>query len=105
MKRVFTISGLVLFCLFFIDTAIAQTITVKGKVTDATTGESLVGVSIAVKGTTTGTQTDVNGAYSLAAPSTATLVFTYIGYTLQEVAIGARNTIDVKLQAQNNELS
>jgi TonB-linked SusC/RagA family outer membrane protein len=105
MKRIFTISGLVLFCFFFINPAFAQNITVKGKVTDAATGESLIGVSVAVKGTTTGTQTDVNGAYSLAAPSTATLVFTYIGYTLQEVAIGARNTIDVKLQAQNNELS
>src|ERR1700733_10608163 len=98
MKRIFTISGLVLFCFFFISSAFAQNITVAGKITDAVTGETLVGVTIAVKGTTTGTQTDVNGAYAIAAPSTATLVFSYIGYTLQEVAIGARNTIDVKLQ-------
>ncbi len=46
MKRIFTISGLVLFCFFFINAAIAQNITIKGKVTDATSGESLVGVSI-----------------------------------------------------------
>ncbi len=64
MKRIFTISGLLLFCFFFMDAAIAQNVTVKGKVTDATTGETLVGVSVAVKGTTNGTQTDVNGAYS-----------------------------------------
>lgn len=104
MKRIFTISGLVLFCFFFINSAFAQNITIKGKVTDATTGESLIGVSVAVKGTTTGTQTDVNGAYSITAPSTATLAFSYIGYATQEVTINGRNTVDIKLLAQNNEL-
>jgi len=104
MKRIFTISGLVLLCFFFVNTALAQSIAIKGKVTDATTGESLVGVSVAVKGTSEGTQTDVNGAFSLSAPSTATLVFTYIGYTTQAVAVNGSNTIDVKLVAQNNEL-
>jgi TonB-linked SusC/RagA family outer membrane protein len=105
MKRIFTISGLVLFCFFFINNAFAQNLTVKGKVTDATTGESLIGVSVAVKGTTTGTQTDVNGAYSIAAPSTATLAFTYIGYASQEIAVNGRTSIDVKLLAQANELT
>ncbi|HAL83614.1 MAG TPA: SusC/RagA family TonB-linked outer membrane protein [Mucilaginibacter sp.] len=96
--------GLVLFCFFFINTAFAQNITVKGKVTDAATGESLIGVSVQVKGTTTGTQTDVNGAYSIAAPSTATLAFTYIGYATQNVAVNGSNTINVQLIAQANEL-
>jgi TonB-linked SusC/RagA family outer membrane protein len=104
MKRIFTISGLVLFCFFFINSAFAQNLIIKGKVTDATTGESLIGVSVAVKGTTTGTQTDVNGAYSITAPSTATLAFSYIGYATQEVTVNGRNTIDIKLLAQNNEL-
>jgi len=104
MKRIFTISGLVLFCFFFVNTAFAQNITVKGKVTDAATGESLIGVSVAVKGTTTGTQTDVNGAYSLAVPSQATLVFSYIGYIGQEIAVNGRNNIDVILVVSNNEL-
>jgi len=106
MKRIFTISGLVLFCflLFNINTASAQNITVKGKVTDAATGENLIGVSVAVKGATSGTQTDVNGAYSLAVPSTATLVFTYIGYTRQEVAVNGRNNIDVILAVSASEL-
>lgn len=104
MKRIFTISGLVLLCFFFIDTAFAQSITIKGKVTDATTGESLVGVSISVKGTTNGTQTDVNGAYSINAPSAATLTFTYIGYASQSLIVNGRNTIEVKLQGQANEL-
>lgn len=75
MMRVFTISVLVLLCFFFIGAASAQNITVKGKVTDAATGETLVGVSVAVKGTTSGTQTDANGAFSIDAPSAATLTF------------------------------
>jgi len=104
MKRIFTISGLVLFCFFFISAAFAQNLAIKGKVTDAATGETLIGVSVAVKGTTNGTQTDVNGAYSVAAPSTATLVFSYIGYATQEVSVNGSNQIDVKLQAQNNQL-
>jgi len=104
MKRIFTISGLVFLSFFLVNAAMAQNITVKGKVTDATTGESLIGVSVGVKGTATGTQTDVNGAYSITAPSAATLEFTYIGYTAQDITVGGRNTIDVKLQAQNNEL-
>ena len=104
MKRIFTISGLVLLCFFFINAASAQSITVKGKVTDATTGETLIGVSVSVKGTSSGTQTDVNGAFSIAAPSNATLSFTYIGYTTQEVTVSGSNAIEVKLVAKSNEL-
>jgi TonB-linked SusC/RagA family outer membrane protein len=104
MKRIFTISGLVLLSFFFINSAFAQNITIKGKVTDATTGESLIGVSVAVKGTTNGTQTDVNGAYTIAAPSNATLSFTYIGYVPQDVPVSGNANIDVKLQVQNNQL-
>src|SRR5258708_36350170 len=99
MKRIFTISGLVLFCFFFINTAFAQNTTVKGMVTDATTGESLIGVSVTVKGTTTGTQTDVSGAFTLMAPSNATLTFSYLGYTSQDIALKGQATIEVKLMA------
>jgi TonB-linked SusC/RagA family outer membrane protein len=104
MKRIFTISGLVLLCSFFFTFAYAQNATLKGKVTDATTGEALIGVSISVKGTENGTQTDVNGAFSLAAPSNGTLVFSYLGYATQEVAVNGQNTINVKLLAKSNEL-
>ncbi len=104
MKRIFTISGLVLCFFLFISSAFAQNVAVKGKVTDAASGETLVGVSVTVKGTTTGTQTDVNGAFSLSAPSNATLVFSYIGYVSQEVAVNSQATINVKLAAQTNDL-
>ncbi|MDB4921164.1 TonB-dependent receptor [Mucilaginibacter sp.] len=105
MKRIFTISGLVLLCFMFINAAVAQNITIKGKVTDATTGEALVGVSVAVNGTSTGTQTDVNGAFTINAPSNATLKASYIGYTTQQVAVNGQATVDIKLQVSSNELA
>jgi TonB-linked SusC/RagA family outer membrane protein len=104
MKRTFTISGLVLCFFLFINSAFAQSGTVKGRVTDASSNETLVGVTVTIKGTTTGTQTDVNGGFSLSAPSTATLVFSYIGYVSQEVAVNGQATINVQLAAKANDL-
>jgi TonB-linked SusC/RagA family outer membrane protein len=104
MKRIFTISVLVLFCLFFVNASFAQDATVKGKVTDASTGEALIGVSVSVKGTTTGAQTDVNGAFTLSAPPTATLVFTYIGYTTLSLPVNNQTELIVKLQPEAKEL-
>ncbi|HVW97643.1 MAG TPA: TonB-dependent receptor [Mucilaginibacter sp.] len=105
MKRIFTISGLVLLCFLFVNAAFAQDITVKGKVTDASTGETLIGVSVVLKGTTTGTQTDVNGAFVLNAPSNATIRFSYIGYATQEVAVNGQSNLDIRLQPSANELA
>ena len=104
MKRIFTISGLIVLCLFFINTAFAQNVTVKGKVTDATTGESLIGVSVGIKGTANGTQTDANGAYSLSSPSDAVLTFTYVGYAGQQISVNGQSIINLKLQAETNSL-
>ncbi len=67
--------------------------TVKGE-----TGEGIPGVSVVLKGTSTGTATNAEGNYSLVVPDGAgTLVFSYIGYTTEEVPIGNRTTIDVSL--------
>ncbi|WP_184548460.1 SusC/RagA family TonB-linked outer membrane protein [Mucilaginibacter sp. FT3.2] len=104
MKRIFTISGLMLLFLLTVDAAFAQNVTVKGKVIDATSGEALIGVSVLVKGTSTGAQTDANGGYALSVPGTATLTFAYIGYATQEVAVNNQTTVDVRLQAKANEL-
>lgn len=72
---------------------------VSGQVTAAGTGESLPGVNLVVKGTTTGTSTDSEGQYELGVPSLQdTLVFSYIGYVDQEVPINGRTEIDVALQ-------
>lgn len=72
---------------------------IQGTVTDASTGEPLPGVNIAVKGTTTGTSTDQDGAYELNVPSLQdTLVFSFIGYQAQEIPIQGRTTVDVSLK-------
>ncbi|GAB3935620.1 SusC/RagA family TonB-linked outer membrane protein [Larkinella terrae] len=79
-------------------TASAQDRQVTGKVTSADDGSSLPGVSIQVKGSSRGTQTDANGAYTISVPSSGgTLIFSFIGTTTQEVEIGNRSTIDVRL--------
>jgi len=74
-----------------------QTITIKGTVTDAE-GDPLPGVSIKIKGTSQGTATDSNGAYTLSvADENATLVFSYIGYFSQETVVGSRRSINITL--------
>jgi iron complex outermembrane receptor protein len=70
---------------------------VTGKVTSGEDGSALPGVSILEKGTTNGTVTDVNGSYSISTGENATLVFSFVGFTTQEVPVGGRTTIDVTL--------
>ena len=73
---------------------------VSGKVTDAS-GGSLPGVSVVVKGTTTGTITDSDGKYSLSnVPSNATLQFSFVGMKTQEVAVGSKSIINVVLEEE-----
>ncbi|MBC3541844.1 SusC/RagA family TonB-linked outer membrane protein [Rufibacter sediminis] len=76
----------------------AQTRTVTGRVTDAQTGEGMPGVTVQLKGSTTAAPTDVNGSYSINVPSAGgSLVFSFIGYTNQEVTIGTQSTVNVRL--------
>ena len=77
---------------------------IKGIVKDAT-GETLVGVSISIKGTTTGTQTDVNGAFTLNASPGDVLVFTYIGYARQEITVGTETNLTVTMKSDAKSLS
>lgn len=78
---------------------------VKGTVTD-TKGETLPGVSVKVKGTSMGTTTDVNGQFTVNTPDdNSILVFTYIGYVMQEVSINSRSVVNVVLEASNTSLS
>ncbi|MFT3739796.1 MAG: TonB-dependent receptor [Breznakibacter sp.] len=82
-------------------TALAQQIRVTGSVKDKT-GEPLPGVSIVVKGTSSGTVTNVNGTYEIEAPSpSATLVFSFIGFIPQEIVIGTQRSINVTMQEDN----
>ncbi len=79
--------------------------TVKGKVTDSSTGEALPGVSVKVKGSTIGTVTDLNGNFTIQAPDNATLIFSYIGYNPIEVAVGGRTSLTIRLKAATNNLN
>ncbi len=83
----------------------AQNRQISGKVTSSDNGDPLIGVSVKVKGTTTGTLTRVDGTYSLSTPSNATLVFSYIGYVSQELATGTSTVLDVKLVPDINTLT
>ncbi|MGA0555485.1 SusC/RagA family TonB-linked outer membrane protein [Larkinella sp. VNQ87] len=79
-------------------------LTVRGQVTSGT--EALPGVNVIIKGSQQGTTTDAEGRYSLNVPDgNATLTFSYIGYTSQEVRVGNRSTIDVSLQSDDRSLN
>ena len=81
----------------------AQTV-VKGVVTDEN-GEPLIGVGVLVEGTTTGTETDLDGNYEIKVPSTASnLVFSCIGMATQTIPVGDRTKIDVVMKADNTFL-
>lgn len=79
--------------------------TITGKITDET-GEKIPGVSIVLKGSTTGTVSDADGAYSINAPDQGgTLIFSSVGFLSQEVPLGSSTTVDVKLGTDSKALS
>ena len=88
-----------------------EDIPVSGTVRATDNGETLPGVSVVVKGTSRGTTTDATGRYQLSVPEPATgpasvtLVFSFVGYLTQEVAIGNRPVVDVRLAPDDQTLS
>jgi TonB-linked SusC/RagA family outer membrane protein len=74
-----------------------QQVTVTGKVVNKADKQGLPGVNVLVRGTTTGTATDVNGQYQINVPSGAVLQFSMIGMTSQEIPVGNQTTINVEL--------
>lgn len=77
--------------------AFAQNIQVKGVVTDASTGEPVSFAAVQVKGTSAGTATGMDGTYSISVPARSTLVFSFVGYKVQEVEVAGRTQINVML--------
>lgn len=103
MKRNYTISKmcLILLMVFFSATALLQaqdTRTVTGQVTSAVDNMGLPGVTIRVKGTSDGTTTDFDGNYRIQVAEGATLVYSFVGYTRQEVRVGNQTQINVQLE-------
>ena len=85
------------------ETPSMQQPTVKGNVEDMFSGTAIAGVTVMVKGTTTGTRSDKDGAYSIALPASAkVLVFSATGYQTVEVDIDGRDQIDISMSKGNS---
>ncbi|AOW21791.1 SusC/RagA family TonB-linked outer membrane protein [Urechidicola croceus] len=91
---------LTLLLVFAVQIVFAQTKTISGVVTDDT-GSPLPGVSILIKGTTTGTETDFDGNYSISANVGDVLQYSFIGMGTAEMTVGAGSTINVTLESDN----
>lgn len=85
--------------------AAAQEITVSGVVTDKETGQPMERVTVAVKGTSAGTSTNLKGEFSIKVPSASSiLVISYVGRTRQEVPVGATREFSISLASEPNSL-
>ncbi|WP_143092639.1 SusC/RagA family TonB-linked outer membrane protein [Arsenicibacter rosenii] len=84
--------------------AMAQDVTITGIIREKD-GALLPGANIVVKGTTRGTQSDVNGTYKLIAPANSTLIYSFVGKNPQEVVVGNRTSIDVTLEDDAKSLT
>ncbi len=83
----------------------AQQITVSGKVSDMDDGAPLPGVNVIIKGSSSGTVTDVSGNYTITADADDELIFSFIGYVTEEISVGQRSKIDVSLTADITQLN
>lgn len=95
-RKILFLSVLLLFGVYLVSAQ--QNPSVSGVVTDAADGSPMVGVSVQLKGTSSGTVTDIDGRYSLSVPQGSTLVFSYIGMEKQEISVKSK-VINVKMQS------
>ena len=105
MTRIHIQKGVFLFLvmLFSLGYALAQK-TITGSIIDDL-GQSLIGVSVLVEGTTTGTVTDIDGNYSITANQGDVLVFSYLGFVTQKATVGTESVIEVQLMPDIAELN
>lgn len=100
-KKLFTFA----LCLFIsVGAALAQTHKVSGTVKEAGTGSPIPGATVMVEGTLTGTSTDLDGKYTITAPSKGKITVSVIGFTTVTVSIDGRSTIDFSLEEDRNVL-
>ncbi|MEM6803346.1 MAG: carboxypeptidase-like regulatory domain-containing protein, partial [Bacteroidota bacterium] len=91
--------------MLFNHTLFAQSRAISGTVTESANKSPLAGVSIVIKGTTTGALTDDRGIYNITVPNDeAVLVFNFIGYEAQEITVNGQSKIDVAMMSSNIEL-
>src|ERR1700742_755048 len=84
--------------------AFAQNRTVTGTVTAKDDGLPIPGVSVKIKGTSTGVQTGPNGKYTIPVPANAVLVFSSIGFITQEHPVGTSSTINIVMETEARQL-
>lgn len=105
-KRVLWLRFLLLLFAFVSASAVyAQEFSVGGKVTDATDGSSIPGVTVVIKNTTMGTVTDIDGNYSIKVKPGDVLVYSYVGYQTQEKSFTGEKKMDVVLAASISSLN
>lgn len=95
---------LLVFMALAVNLSFAQQKTITGKVIDKQTGESLVGVTIVVKNTTSGTTTDIDGNYRITADAGATLIYSFVGYKKVEMPITDQREINIQLSTEFENL-
>ena len=99
MERILLFNRLLILTLLFIGaSAFAQDRTVRGKVTGGDDSLPIPNVNVAVKGTLIGTISGVDGNYQIVVSDNAVLVFSFVGYETQEIAVGNQTTINIVLQ-------
>jgi TonB-linked SusC/RagA family outer membrane protein len=97
-KKLLTFSGLIIIVMLWSSQVMSQ-VTVTGQVTGEEDNKGLPGVNIMVKGTTTGTVTDISGNYKITAPSAESiLVFSYMGFLSQETKVGNQALINIRMK-------
>lgn len=105
MQRIIILT-FILFCTMISITA-QQRQRITGTVTDAETGEELIGVNVTLKGTNQGTITDLQGRFVIESANLQTdvLIFSYVGYVSTEFALQGRSQVDMKLKEESKTLS
>ena len=103
MNKKLLLSFVLLLALMF--RVVAQDRTVTGKVTSSEDGTALPGVNVSIKGTSRGTTTSAQGTYKISVPEKATLVFSFVGFSSQNVVVGNRTEINIPLNSNVEELS
>jgi hypothetical protein len=104
-KRLKRRLSLIFMCIFLCFSAWAQTSNITGKVTAADSGQPIPGVNVRIKGSTIGAVTGVDGGYSITAAPGNILVFSYLGFSTQEINVKLTGTIDVKLSPTSSNLN
>lgn len=99
-----TFLNALLFCLIMLPANLMAQTTVSGTVTDKANAMPTPGVNVIIKGTARGTSTDFDGKYSIEVNEGETLVFSYVGYTTQEIKFTGQSIIDIAMQEDSAQL-